>query len=616
MSTNKTFTQNKKNISYLSKDFNQLKQSLIDFSKYYYPNTYKDFGESSTGMMFMELASYAGDVMAFYTDSQVQESILTLATERKNIINEANSAGYKIKNTSPSQVLIDVYQVIPSVVDGNGDTVPDYNYVQTIKEGMNVSTSDGISFITSEVLDFNVNTNVSPRELTVFQRDQNGIPQNYILKKSVKAFSANRRSVDIIVGTATKYYTINLEEPNVIEIENITDSDGQKWYEVDCLAQELVPVTIKNNYSNNQSLYPDRSFTPYILKYIRTSNRFVTRIDANNLTYIEFGAGTDELYDEEFLMTPNNLALSPSRINNSTDPSNILNTRSYGRAPANTTLTITYLYGGGVNTNVSSNSIINVNSIEFDGDDRDITADELKIIKSVRASVRITNPEPASGGGDAETDEEIRNNAIAHINAQKRAVTAEDYELRCYSLPTKYGSIAKAFAKKSEFGTNSIDIYLLSYDENKKLSPINTSLGENLRTYLGTYKLMTDSISLVDGNIINIGIDFKITVQTGYLKKEVLSNCIKVVQNFMNIDNWRFNQPIDISRIQMEIGNVDGVQSVLSVRVKNLTKADGNYSVNVYDIPFATRDNIIYPSIDPCVFELKYPNKDIRGEYL
>jgi hypothetical protein len=616
MSTNKTFTQNKKNISYLSKDFNQLKQSLVDFSKYYYPNTYKDFGESSPGMMFIELASYVGDVMAFYADSQVQESILTLATERKNIINEANSAGYKIKNTSPSQVVLDVYQVIPSTVDSNGDTVPNYNYVQTIKEGMSTSTSDGISFITSEIIDFNVDTSISPRELSVFQRDQNGIPQNYILKKSAKAFSANRRAIDVIINAASKYYTINLEESNVICVESMVDSDGQKWYEVDCLAQELVPITVKNSYTNNQNLYLEKSTVPYILKYIRTSNRFITRIDTNNLTSIEFGAGTDELYDEEFLMSPNNLALSSARINSATDPSNVLNTRSYGRAPANTTLTVTYLYGGGVNTNVSANSIINVNSIEFDGDDRDLTADEINTIKAARASIRVTNPSPASGGGDAETDEEIRNNAISHINSQKRAVTAEDYVLRCYSLPTKYGSVAKAFSRKSEFGVNSIDIYVLSYDENKKLTSINSSLSENLKTYLGTYKLMTDSISIVDGNIINVGIDFKISVQTGYLKKEVLSNCIKVVQGFMNIDNWQFNQPIDISRIQMEIGNVDGVQSVMFVKVKNLTKADGNYSLNVYDIAFATQDNIVYPSIDPCIFELKYPSKDVRGEYL
>jgi len=113
--------------------------------------------------------------------------------------------------------------------------------------------------------------------------------------------------------------------------------------------------------------------------------------------------------------------------------------------------------------------------------------------------------------------------------------------------------------------------------------------------------------------LINIGVDFTIIVYKNYNKREVLANCITLVQNYFDINNIQFCQPINLSRLQLEIAKVDGVQSVTSLKIKNLTIVDGDYSPYEYNIEKATVDNIVYPSIDPSVFEVKYPTKDIVG---
>jgi phage-related baseplate assembly protein len=611
MTTQKNFKPNSRNISYINRDFSDYKKSLIDFSKYYFPNTNKDFGQGSVGLLYIEQMAYVGDVTAFYSDTHFQESLLTMAAQRKNIVNRAKSEGYKIRPTTPSQVKLDVYQLIPSI-NVNGNMTPDYKYCQSIKEGMTLSTSSGIQFITIEPLDFSVNTASSPTEVTSYQRDQNGLVQNYILKKQVSAISATRKTKSVLVGSSVPFYKIVLEEQDVISIETIIDSDNNKWYEVEHLGDDTVPVSIKNNPYSNQTSTDDSQYVPYILKYLRTSNKFTTSVDENNITTITFGSGTDELFDEEIIPSPSNIASysNVSYINSN----NLLRNASYGKAPRNTTLVITYLCGGGVQSNVQSNSIINVNYIEFDEDLTDVNPDETTIIQSVRNSIRVNNPEPAVGGDGPESDESIRQNAIASKSAQNRAITAEDYRLRVYSMPPKFGTIPKTYVEKSKNkGKSDVDVYVLSYDSNKNLCAPTQTLIKNIKTYLNQYRGVTDDVNILTGNIINIGINFKITTTNGYSRKEVLSNSIQTVKDFFSIDNFQFNQSINISQLELEIAKVDGVESVSEVTVTNLTNKNGNYSVCEYDIKNATRNNIIYPSLDPSIFEVKYPSKDIKG---
>jgi len=377
-------------------------------------------------------------------------------------------------------------------------------------------------------------------------------------------------------------------------------------------------------------------------------------VDENNLTTIQFGAGINGIDDELVTFDSDLIGVGMSNINEVNlplDPSNFLKNESYGIAPQNTTLTLRYLIGGGLQSNCQSDEIREVVSAVFDNPSEGLLPEQINLLKTVENSLAVTNPSPCTGGKDAETDDEIRQNAMANFAAQNRTVTQNDYLVRLYSMPAQFGAIAKAqviadtslqvgvnkillgvvdhnniaqvvdnsdntyFRRIAYDNTNpfAINVYILTYNAQKQLMKPNPALVSNLITYLKQYRMITDGVNIIDGYVINIGVNFTITVYKGFNKKDALSNCISIVQNFFSIDQWNFSQPINLSQLQLEIAKVDGVQSVVSVDIYNLTAMDGNYSPVQYDISSATKNNIIYPSVDPAIFEIRYPNSDIRG---
>ena len=646
LDTPKSFQPSKKDINYLYRDYGQLKQALIAFAKTYYPNTYKDFSDSSVGMMYIEMAAYIGDILSFYTDYQFKESLLVNAEERQNIIDAASSLGYKAKVTSPSVTKLDVYQIVPAKLDSTGSFVPDMNYAQIIKPGMASVSDTNVSFLTDSPVDFTVDTQNDPLEISVYQRNSSGQPEFYVLKKTTSAFSGKIMTTTVTVGSPSSFYQISLPETNVVEVLDVYDSDGNRWYETGYTSQDMVPIESENIFKNDMGLSNYRDTTPYLLKYLRTSRRFVTGVSSDNTTFLMFGSGTNISDDE--VIVPNVYTVGRASTfrseNIAYDPANFLSSRASGQAPANTTLTVRYIVGGGLSSNVNVNTIKNVSEINFSGDITELNAMEQNLTSLVRRSVRVNNPTSATGGQDAETNDEIRNNALANFSAQLRAVTKEDYVIRTYGMPTKYGSIAKAYAitdtqldannyqggvsgsssnSAAPQNTNTyfpnknnplaINLYLLCYDSNQRLVPANDAVRQNLTNYLNQYRMLTDSVNLLDGYVINIGVDFSIISYKNYNKREVLANCISLVQQYFDINTTQFCQPINLSRLHLEIAKVDGVQSVTSLKIKNLTTKDGDYSQYAYDIGYATVNNIVYPSLDPAIFEVRFPTKDIVG---
>lgn len=650
----KNFSPNRKDIRYLNRDFTQLKQSLVDFAKTYFPNNYNDFSTASPGTMFIEMAAYVGDVLSYYTDYAFKEGIIQNSTERRNIISLAKYLGYKVQPAQASTGYIDIFQLCPAMEDNSGSYIPNPDYALIIKENMQVSNNAESYYTLNDSVDFSVSTSLSPRTDTVYSRNADGTPEFFLLKKSGKISSGKMITKTFNVGTPSAFYKISLDETNVLGIIDIVDSNNNEWHEVDYLAQELVPTSVPNDIEHEGSLSTFRDSVPYILKYLRTPRRFISSIDENNITTIEFGAGT-EGFDEEFVTFDSRLiGVGLRNINNYNvpfDPANFLKNETYGIAPSNTSLTVRYLIGGGISSNSPSNDVRNVVSVQFDNPTEGLLPEEIDLLNTVKNSLQVNNPTPIVGGKDGETDDQIKLNAIANFSTQNRMVTRDDYLVRVYSMPSKFGSIAKAqiitdnnldvginrylvgnvdsnniatiidnnintyFRKVSYNSTNpfSINIYLLSYDQNKNLTSANEALVSNLITYMKKYRMMTDGINIIDGYIINIGVNFSITVFNGYTKKEVLLECISAVKDFFNIDNWNFSQPINLSQLQLEIAKVEGVQSVVSLKIVNKTILDGNYSPVEYDITSATKNGIIYPSVDPSIFEVKYPDSDIRG---
>ena len=629
-----------KEVRYLNKDFTSFKDNLIEFTKIYFPNQYNDFNESSPGMMFIEMASYVGDVLSYYIDNQFKESLLAFAEEKRTVYNMVQSLGYKPKLSSASTTNIDVFQTVPATATGTGGSYsvkPDLNYAMSLKAGMEIQSDTGVSFVTTEDCNFKFSSSYDPMTITVYESSAN-VPVTYLLKKSIKASSGTVTTENFVFNAAEKYKRIALGNQNVLEIISCVDSDGNDWYEVPFLAQDTVFTDMENTIKNDDQLYTYSDQAPYLLKLLKTSRRFITFIREDGKTELRFGAGTSDSPDEEIIPNPDevgsSLPGSPSYLGTAFDPSNFLATKAYGQAPSNTQLTITYRYGGGVGSNVTANSIRSIQSANIELDDTGLNAG---LVSTTKNSIAINNPTPAAGGRSAESIIEVKNNALAYFQAQQRAVTKEDYISRVYALPPKYGNIAKAYVVQdsqldSKAGASpedrianplALNMYLLGYDANKKLSTVNQAVKENVQTYLTQFRMVTDAVNIKDAFVINIGVKFNLITRVGYNNEEVVLKGIQVVKDFFNVDKWQINQPIVIADLAYQLSLVDGVSSVvapeddnprkLPVVITNKFAVGSGYSGNAYDMISATKDGIIYPSVDPSCFELKFPTTDIEG---
>jgi hypothetical protein len=617
-----------KDISYLGKDFRQFRKNLIDFTKQYFPNTYTDFNESSPGMMFMELASYVGDVLSYYADNNLKESLLTQASERGNIFDIAKTLGYTAKNSVPAYVTLDVYQLVPSI--GTGDDVrPDYNYALSIKPGMRVKEENGSAmFRTLDSVDFGFSSSFDTTEVTIYETNETTkLPTYYLLKKQVQAVSGEVKTKRFTFNEPIPYDKVVLPESNIVEVISIEESDGDNWYEVPYLAQDTIFESIPNLLENDPDFVEYRSSSPSLLKLRKTAKRFITKLRSDNRLEIQFGSGVSDNNDEEIVPNPDNvgngLAGFRKNLDVDIDPSNFLYTRTYGQAPSDTTLTITYTVGNGISDNVAAGVLTNINNIQYDDDVN--TTNNAGIVNFAKNSISVNNPAPAAGAKSFDSLEDIKNNALGNFATQNRLVTRDDYIIRCYSMPSKFGSVAKAYIvpddqiSQKDFEETRIanplamNLYVLGFNSSKQLVALNDAIKNNLKTYLSYYRILTDAINIKDAFIINIAVRFEITVRSNYNSNEVLLKCTNALKTYFEVDRWQINQPIVKSEVQNVINNVDGVQSVVNVYFENKYNSDSGYSDNVYDLASATRNGVIYPSLDPSIFEVKFPNQDIRG---
>jgi hypothetical protein len=597
-----------KNISYLNKDFGDFKTSLQQYAKTYFPETYNDFSEATPGNMFIEMASYVGDVMSFYLDTQVQENFLLYAKEKENLYAQAYVMGYRPKASYASNTTVDVYQIVPSINNG-GITSPDYNTYGLIIPANTVltSTTNGTKFITTQQIDF---TDTGSAEITFI--DSN----NYLFKKSTPAISAEIKSTTINVGSNQKFTTATITDSNILQILNVTGSDGNQWYEVPYLAQSSIFQKVSNPTSGIDGV-------PYLLRLQRVPRRFVSRILSDNTLQLEFGAGlSSNKTDNQIIPTAGNIESGSvpgiSLLTNNYNEASTFFTQEYGLVPSGS-LTVNYLVGGGITSNVNVNDLTNI----------DTTGVYFKNIpgplsSSVLSSVISSNPNPSVGGRNGDTVEEIRQNALYAYSTQLRAVTKDDYIVRALSMPSEYGVVSKAYISQDLYNNPqqtvsynqqnnplALDLYILSYNNSKQITSTSDTLKNNLATYINQYRMVTDAINIKNAYYINIGINFDITVLSGYSNKDVLTSCISALQDHFNIDNWQINQPITLSEISSKLLQIRGVQSVIKLEVVN--KQGGNYSQYGYDIAGATKNGNIYPSLDPAIFEVRFPNTDIQG---
>ena len=602
-------------IKYISRDFNNIRAELINFSQTYFPNTYTDFSPTSPGMMFMEQVAYVSDVMSFYLDNQIQETYLQYARQFDNLYDLAYMFSYKPKTTGLASVDVDIFQQVPAVTSG-GEKIPDYSYALLISDNATVSSPSGKNFVIQDSIDFSVSSSNDPTTVSIAQITANE-PEYFLLKKTRKAVSGTINSTTFTAGAYQQFPTFQISAVNIGGIIDIFDSNNNQYYEVDYLGQDLIYEWIKNTNVNDPNNYTNSDDTPYILKTKSTNRRFVTRFLNETTLQIQFGAGQPNQVDE--FITPNSdnvgigLPFEQNKLTTAYSPTNFIFTNSYGIAPSNTTLTVRYLTGGGVSSNINAgqlNSIVSSN-ISF------VTSQisDTSLAQYVFDSVAVNNPIAASGGQDGDSIEEIRQNALSNFNTQLRNVTADDYLVRALSMPSKFGNIAKAWTQKPKATdpNTTLDMYVLTLDVNGNLTTASTSLKNNLKTYLNQYRMIGDTVDIKDAFIINLACDFEIITLPNFNNNEVLAQCLTALQRFFSIDNYSINQPIVLRDITVLLDNVAGVQTVQNLAITNKAGESSGYSKYAYSIEGATQGGVIYPSLDPSIFEVKYPSNDIKG---
>lgn len=611
-----------KEINYLGRDFDSLKGNLIEFAKVYFPEINSDFSDSRPETMLTEMSAYVGDVLSFYTDRALKEALSATANETESIYAAASFYGINPRQGTAATVELEVFQLIPNIkIDGVNQ--PDYSYALTVDEKAQFSSSTNSSVIFRFLFPVDFKS-AEGRESSPYSYNLSNDPEWWLLKKKTLAKSGEVVTTTRTFTTAKAYDIITLSDDNISGILDIVDSDDNKWYEVDSLAQDVRLLTVPNvsRFSNNLSQHEDD--TPYLIKIKKTPRRFISKVLSNDSLVIQFGSGTTSLNDEDLVPNQKNIRNTSAdferTLDLAIDPNNFLRTSAYGAAPNNTTLTVRYIKNLGLVENAPAGTINTLVSLPLSIEEAGL---DQSILNRVRSSVTVNNPTAATGAVGKKPVTELREDIKSSLSAQKRVVTKSDYILRSLSMPERFGSIAKVFMggdtqlNDGEIVANplALNLYLLSYTDEGKFNTANMATKTNLKTYLKHFRVATDAVNIKDAAIINFAIEFSIVVDpsSDSAEGDILLRCVDAIKTLFKPENMEIGTPIILSTIRRVIENVPGVMSSNNIRIKNKYSTTQGYSGFKYDIESAKKNGIILPSKYPSVFELKFADTDIVG---
>jgi hypothetical protein len=588
-------------IKYTSRDFNSIRRDLIEYAKRYYPDTFKDFSEAGFGSLMLDSVSYVGDILSFYLDYSVNENFLDTAVEYDNIIKIGKQLGYKFPGNPSSFGEVDLYIIIPSSVDGN---VPDTEYMPILKKGSTFSSTGGGGFSLTEDVNF---ANPNNEVVVAAVNDTTGVPTSYAVKATGKVMSGVNETETVSVGQFQKFLRIELSAPNISEIVSISDSEGNQYYEVDYLSQDVVYRATAN--TGNNSTVTQANLRPFVVP-----RRFVIERDRRS-TFIQFGYGQEVNEDNvEPLIDPSKIVLNKHGrdyySDTNFDPYNLLKTDKLGVAPANTTLTIIYRTNEAVNVNASSNSVVNIGSPIFEfSDESSLNSTE---VSNVVGSLEVNNESPIVGDVTLPNVQELKNRIYSSFTSQNRAVTQEDYKIMCYSMPPQFGSVKRVSIRRDPSSLKrNLNLYVISEDENGRLIQSNSTIKENLKNWINSSRMINDTIDILDAKIVNIGIEFIAIADLEANKYNVLNDAVEELTSFYN-RKFDIGEPLSITEIYNRLNKLDGIVDVS--RVKIVQKSGLNYSSQAFNLDNSYSDDgryLIAP--DNVIFEIKFPQNDIKG---
>lgn len=601
-----------RNLSYLNKDFNSFRSDLLEYSRIHYGNVINDFSESGLGGTFLDMAAYIGDVMSFYLDHQFSELSLETATEEQNIIQHIRDAGVNIKSASPSFCEIElIISVDAELYQGTYRPIP--AQLGKLRAGSIFSSIEGIDFELLEDVDFTETDSEGylKAEYVVDYIDEDNNPRKYLVKSYGIVSSGKTTTEKFEIGNFIPFRTITLTNPDVSNILSVFDSDLNNYYEVESLTHDIVFEAIPNQNE-------DKDDAPFNLSIEPAPRRFIVEGDfETGRSKIRFGSGITEYESSDIISDPSDYALPlyGERKNfkiDAVDPSILLNSNTLGIGPKETTITIKYRYGGGINHNVSPRSINTVKTVIMDFD---LGLSGI-IQNNIVNSLTVINPRQAKGGESRPSIEELRNITFSSRASQSRVVNVQDLIYRIYTMPTKFGRVFRAGITKS-LTSNTILIHVVSRNKNKELVLANDTLKDNLATYVNQYRLISDSYDIVDAAIVNLGIDYVVVPEKGYNSNEIISRCNSSLKKYLQIENMHVGKPINKTDLINILINTEGVNSLASLKFINKMGLYENriYSEVKISIPDNTSKQKLYPGRGG-IFEIKYPDNDIRGAIL
>jgi hypothetical protein len=595
---------------YLAKDFDALRGQILEYARLYYPDRLRDFSESSLGGLFLDMAAYVGDNMSFYLDHQFGETNPETAVETVNIQRHLREAGVPIVGSSPALVTVSIYAELPAVRLDNV-IVPNPDAFPIVEAGSIFESDNGISFNLLEDVDFSKKRSDGSLYATikVGNRLNDGTPKSFILIASGLCISGTETADTFTIGddfVAFRQYT--LANPNVTEVISVTDGYGNIYHQVNALTHDVVYKNVLNTSKDNE-LVKDT------LKIVTAPYRFIANTDlGNRKTTLTFGGGSADTLEDDVIPDPSEFAISLpysktfSRV--SINPQQLLQTKTLGVVANNTSVTVTYRYGGGLNHNVSAGSITSVVSLLTNFP----TNPALNIADAVRSSIEVSNLIPASGGEDAPTALDLKALIPSIKNSQDRIVSKEDLLARVYAIPSNFGRVFRAAVRANPNNPLATQLYIISRDPAQRLITSPDTLKQNLQKFLNPYRLISDAIDILDARVINLICQFDVVIDPSLNRNVVLQQVLVKLRNTFNIKNFQIDQPIIISDVLNSIFSVNGILSVDKVEFRNIQDTVNNrqYSSSTFDVSSNTKKGVIIPP-QGGIFEIRYPDVDIIG---
>ena len=586
-------------INYTNREFDSIRNDLQQIAERFYPDTFQDFSEASFGSLMLDAVAYVGDQLSFYLDYNVNESFLDTSYSLSNITRHGRILGYKNPGRPSTYGEIAIFVEIPADITGLG---PDLRYIPMLKRGTRFKSKQGLNFILTENIDLN-----QPQNPIIVSKisDATGAPTHYAIKAYGNVVSGIFGQQQFTIGAYEKYKRISLKSNNISEVISVTDTEGNKYFEVENLSQDIVYQEIPNNNFKNDNV-------PSIIKPMLVSRKFVVVRDGNTVS-LQFGSG--EQSTTEIIAEPQAVALDifgKDYVTNTTfDPTRLSKNTNYGIVPVNTKLTVAYRTTNPMNSNSAVGSINSVAGPLVEFKDREGLSPST--INTVVASIEATNEKPIVGDVSYPSSEEVKQRIFDTFPAQNRAVTQADYENLAYRMPAKFGSIKKCSVQKDPDSLKrNLNMYVISEDSFGKLTQTNAAIKSNLKTWLNQYRMVNDTIDILDPYIINLGIEFTITTMPSANADGVLSAASSIIKRLYASDFY-IGEHFQITDVYSELKKLTNVLDVTSVKIFNKTGAQYSnvrFSINKNFSP----DGNLLMCPKNAIFEVKFVDVDIKGK--